>query len=543
MSRRTLIVFAGLLALTAARWFAAASLELSPDETYYSLWADNLDWAYYSKGPGVAVAIRAGMELFGRSEFAVRFFAPLLGLGSSIVLFLFARRLYGETAAVFTVALLNLLPLFNAGSLLMTIDPLSIFFWLSALALLYLALERQQGGVWLWAGAGLAMGLGWLSKYTNGLQLLSLVLVFVLFPRYRRHLKSAGPYVLLAVFALCAAPTVWWNARFGWATALHVWDRGGLTRGGGWNPAEILEFTGAHAGVYSPLVFGVFVWAFYKGLREAAVHYRARYIMCFAAPIIVLYFLISIKEAGEANWTAPGFATLGIYAGALWAGRMERRGWKSFTIAAAIIAAILSALAVNTDSVRLALRVAQSGAAHGEGLIWPYRRDPSGRLRGWRTAAEAFQTLRQQAEERLGEPVFLIANKYGTAAALGFYLPDRRIEFPGHPPVYMPETQTIENQFAFWGRYDEFTIPEGGRPIERGPDAFNEVAGVNRFIGRSALYVTDDVKPDLQSPKKPGVGRAFEEMEWLADFEVLRHGQPVRRFRVFECRRYKSTDL
>ncbi len=58
-----------------------------------------------------------------------------------------------------------------------------------------------------------------------------------------------------------------------------------------------------------------------------------------------------------------------------------------------------------------------------------------------------------------GEPVFLIGNKYQTASMLSFYLKDPRIEDPGHPPVYIPESQDIQNEFSFWPRYDEFVEP------------------------------------------------------------------------------------
>jgi 4-amino-4-deoxy-L-arabinose transferase-like glycosyltransferase len=42
------------------------------------------------------------------------------------------------------VLILNAIPLFNIGNLLMTIDPLSIFFWMAAMYAFWLALERVQ---------------------------------------------------------------------------------------------------------------------------------------------------------------------------------------------------------------------------------------------------------------------------------------------------------------------------------------------------------------------------------------------------------------
>ena len=57
---RWLLLF--LVILTALRLALGARMEASPDETYYYQWSQRLDWAYYSKGPGVALAIRAGRE-------------------------------------------------------------------------------------------------------------------------------------------------------------------------------------------------------------------------------------------------------------------------------------------------------------------------------------------------------------------------------------------------------------------------------------------------------------------------------------------------
>ena len=83
-------------------------------------------------------------------------------------------------------------------------------------------------------------------------------------------------------------------------------------------------------------------------------------------------------------------------------------------------------------------------------------RDPSDRLRGWRTLAEAVGKVRSDFEKQTGKTVFLIADERDRASELAFYLPDRRVEGPGHPPVYIPESQDMVNQFSFWPRYDEF---------------------------------------------------------------------------------------
>src|SRR4029077_2300288 len=141
--------------------------------------------AYFSKGPGIAFAIRASTAIFGANEFGVRFFSPVLAAGTSLLLFYFARRLFGVTAGLWAVLGLNATPIFNIGAFLMTIDPLSIFFWLAAMFAFWLALEQSPRFSWHWLITGLLIGLGFLCKYTNALELISVVLVLAFAPRLR----------------------------------------------------------------------------------------------------------------------------------------------------------------------------------------------------------------------------------------------------------------------------------------------------------------------------------------------------------------------
>src|SRR5437762_6074863 len=122
-----------IAALTVIRLSMLATTELEFDEAHYWMWSERLAPAYFSKGPGIAFAIRASTAIFGANEFGVRFFSPVLAAGTSLLMFYFARRLFGATAGLWAVLALNVTPIFNLGSFLMTIDPLSIFFWLAAM--------------------------------------------------------------------------------------------------------------------------------------------------------------------------------------------------------------------------------------------------------------------------------------------------------------------------------------------------------------------------------------------------------------------------
>lgn len=526
MNRRFLLLLVFLLALTLLRLVVAAHGTLAPDEAYYTMWSQRMDWSFYSKGPGVAAVIRAGTELFGTNALGVRFFSPLFGLGTSLLVFWLGRRLFDEDAGLWVVLLLNATPIFNAGSVLMTIDPISIFFWAAALTAFWKALERSpRFSIW-WPLAGFCVGLGFLAKYTNAIFLLSVLLVLIADRRHRRELARPGFYCLLAAAAVCTAPVIYWNAANDWVTVSHLRARGALDSAFSIKPFELLEFIGLHFGVYSPLLFGGLIAAVVWAWPLASRRFEFFFLLAFGLPLVALYMLLSLKETGEANWTAPAFVSLGVLAAGMWTRRVRRSGGaRKYAGAAFAVAVAMSLLLLNTDIVRQA------------GIPWPYDKDPSGRLRGWKTAAAEVQRVRDELEAVAGDSVFLIGDTYGTSAELSFYLPDPRVEGPGHPPVYIPESQSIENQFSFWPRYDEFLLD--GQPVEPNP-YFTEQRGVNPFLGRTALYITTD--PERSLPPS-SIRDGFDSHEMIALIEVRRHGQIARTLRIFLCRDYHTQPL
>lgn len=570
---RKLIVF--LLILTGLRLFLGSQMEVLPDEAYYYQWSQRLDWAYYSKGPGVATAIRAGTALFGASELGVRFLSPWLALGSSLLIFGIARRLYGQSVATWAVLMMNLTPIFNVGGLVMTIDALSIFFWAAALLAVWMALERSPKFSGYWPLAGALIGLGFLAKYTNAMELLSIVLVLALTPKFRREFARPGFWVMLGVFALAMIPPLVWNAHHDWITVEHLRARGGLDSKFGIHPEELLVFIGMHFGVYSPLIFAGMLGGLWWGWREAKTDFRAKYLLLFALPLLVLYCALSIKHAGEANWTSPAFVSLGILTVAFWHDLAQRHlAARRFAVSALALGMVCSVLLVNTDVVRRL------------GIPWSYDADPGARLRGWQTVAISVNDLRHKLEQESGRPLFLIANKYQTASSLSFYLPEKRIDSPGHPPVYYPESQAIENQYSLWGRYDEMVEPaelarlmlpkvadpllrealatalkefQGFKPGDAAAtearrtlirallavdpalpldEYASEELNVSLFHGRDALFVTDQAR---RPPRAILAG--FEKVELVAQWEEKRRGLPLRLIQVFACHNYRSLSL
>jgi len=586
-SRRLLFLLLGLLTLL--RLVYIGLVELSPDEMYYTMWSQHPDISYYSKGPGIAATIWLSTHLFGVTEHGVRFFSPLLALGTSLLAYFFARRLYDETVAVWMVLTLNVIPMFQVGALIMTIDPLMIFLWMAALYAFWIALEKGPGYNHWWALTGALIGLGFLCKWINAMEILSIVLFLAITRKHRKELGRRGFWVMIAVFVIFTIPPIVWNAQHDWITLHHLTARGGLNKAFHFNPKAFLTFLGGQLGVYSPLIYLGLLASLPWAWKRARNQFKPRFLLCFALPVLALYFFLAVKDPGEPNWTAPGILSLGFLAVAMWRDLAAEKRWaRLYAVAGMAVGFGMAIFALDSDLVREA------------GLALPYELDPSARLRGWKTSAEAVETFRKKFEAESGKPVFLIGNKYQTAASLGFYLHEPRLEGPGHPPVYIPESQNMENEFSFWHRYDEFTelsdvardylksneaSPEAREQLRQAlsaaptnpkdestaaadarrrlvhalltiapqlplDESFVEEQAVSLFAGRNALFITDEHERDPNASASgqdkgapTSIKGGFERVEMVACIDIKRRDLPLRQLRIFACYNYHGRAL
>ena len=515
-----------VLGLAAIRLTLLGTTDLTFDEAHYWMWSERLAPSYFSKGPGVAFAIRASTAIFGATEVGVRFWSPILGAGTSLLLYYFTRRLFNATVGFWVVLVINAIPLFNVGNLVMTIDPLSIFFWMAAMYTFWLALERSPKFSWLWPVTGLLVGLGFLAKFTNALEVVSIVLVLALVPRLRREFKRPGFYLLLLAFALCTLPPVVWNEQNAWITLAHLRSRGSLDHSPGFHPRELLGFLVVHFLFFSPFLFLGLAWAVIANWRRAYQQFKVLFLVWFGLPVFGFYLLMSINKQAAPNWDALAFLSFSVLAAAYWHERISTSpGWRRCAIGALLVGAGMSLLALDTDLLR---------SMH----IGISRRDPADAGRGWKSATGAVEQLRAEQEARLGERLFLIADQRDRASELSFYLRDKRVEGPEHPPVYIVESQDFENQFSFWPRYDQLVEAPSNVPQAEG-EVYTEEGGINPFEGRSALYVQSSRTDELPH----NIRAAFGSTEKVATIEVHRFGAKMREWKVFLCRNYRTLPL
>lgn len=463
-------------------WYAGL-LELSPQEAYYWLWGQRLDWSYYDHPPLAAWTIRALGGLFGDSERAIRSAAALHSGLFSFFFFLAARRLLGANGAVLAVALALLTPLFALGQVVITPDGPLLAMWAAATYFTVRALDEGRGA-WLLA-AGLATGLAALGKYTGWLLAPQIFLALLLDPRGRRMLLSPWPWAGLLLGLAAFSPVVLWNAGHGWASFDFQFGQRAATAA---TPSVVrsLRFVGLQLLVASPIL-AVALWAAAFGALWHLRDRTFRLAALFSVPSLALFAAVSPFTWVKGNWPAVTWPGAMIAAVAFWqAGSAPR--W--------LVRSGLGLAALFTAYLHLAPVV--------PALPFPARDDTT---RGWRALAARVQAER----ERIGPDAFVVGCYYKPAALLHYYL-------PGRPTTSSSEALGGNGlQFRFW------TDP-----------ALRE--------GREGIVVRDDRDGAHWCPALASACRPLEE---LPSLEVERQGmwdlggrlgRKVATFRLWRCR-------
>ena len=214
-SARTLVV-AAVAYVLALRLVYAATVELLPEEAYYWNYSRHLDIGYLDHPPMVAWLIRLGTFVFGQSQFGVRIGAIGCAIVASIFIYRLTRNLFGEASALAALVLTQTLPFFFLSGFLMTPDAPLTAAWAAALYFLERALIAGRAGAW-W-GAGFALGIGFISKYSIGL-LVPVTLLFMIWDhKSHRWWRRWEPYAAAALALAIFSPVIIWNAQHDWAS-------------------------------------------------------------------------------------------------------------------------------------------------------------------------------------------------------------------------------------------------------------------------------------------------------------------------------------
>jgi dolichol-phosphate mannosyltransferase len=289
-------------------------VELMPQEAYYWNYAQHLDIGYLDHPPLVAWLIAASFAL-GGGEFFVRLPAVLASGVMIAYVFGFARDLAGAGNALRSALLASTLPFFFTVGVLMTPDAPLAAAWAAALYYLQRALLGGKPAAWL--GAGAAIGIGMLSKYTMVLVPLAALAFVVVDARSRRVLLSPWAWGGALVALLLFSPVIAWNIRHDWASFAFQGSR----RLAGQQPQFSLhEFIGFIVVLLTPLGL-MALWRLVRrpGAQASAsplpalaaddsaafVGRQRLFVLVFTLVPLAVLAVASLKAETKIHWTGP----------------------------------------------------------------------------------------------------------------------------------------------------------------------------------------------------------------------------------------------
>lgn len=476
----------------------AGKIELSEDEAYQWLWSKHLDLSYFSKPPLIAYTQFLGTHLWGDSEVGVRFFSPVLAAITSLLIVRFLAREVNGWVACMSAVIATATPLLMVGATLMTIDCLSVCFWVAAVICGWTAIQKDSTRAWLWTG--LWMGLGFLSKYTALFQWLSWAVFFILWPKARGQLRRPGPYLALGINALACLPVLAWNAQHHWITMTHLANRGGLDKG--WQPTLrfFWDFITAEMLLLNPVFLLGTVWAAIAMWKRPLSRDRLSvYLFSMGAPLFLFYFCYTLRARVQPNWIAPSvlplFCLMLVYWDARWReGLTQLRHYLMGALAFGWM------VVVPLHDTRL--------IAKATGYALPVRLDPLTRVLGWKETANVINRERLNLQSE-GIPAFIIAAHYGTTSLLSFYIPEAHEGVPDKPLVYFESSEHPKNQFYFWPGYE-------------------------KRKGQNAIYVAPVDRSAIKAP--PRLEKEFASVTDLGTRDIVYRDRVLHRVQLFACR-------
>lgn len=434
-----------LLLLTVLRAAWVVTHEVAPTEAYYWMCSHRLAAGFFDGPAGTAFLVRA----FGDNFEIARLFWPVLGFFCSCTAWLTVRKIYDVTVAGWSVVFLNVLPVFNISSV--EVGPLMPAL-VSVFAGLVFARVAWDGRCVAWAGAGLFFGVALLFRYEAVLVPAGLAAGALFNPRHRTPADLLGLLVMAACCVLALLPALLWNAALEWIPiAGGTWKTAWEFR---WIPfrKSLVDFAMAFS---VPVVLAVLLGLWFL-IRDTRQHGRAAFILasCGFAWAWAIYVMLRGGDAVAAGWF--GIIPLAAFA--------------------------ISSMRKSPLAFPLGSFVATVALLTGGYVLW------SGGRISWKAVADQVRDAARDMPAAEGGG-FLIAEGANQAAVLGYLLPGEG----KYPPVFVPESPDLSNQFGLWPSYADFV--ESDRVVD---EYFQEQKGVNPFVGRNAIFVGHDLPQTIK---------------------------------------------
>jgi hypothetical protein len=295
---------------TLIRLVVSSSFGLGVDEAHYFLYAKYLDLSYVDHPPLVGWFHAPIYYFFGTSEFLVRLPAIVLFAFTTYLLYHFMLALSGSHPIALLGALaLNSSFLFNALSFMLLPD--SFLYPLMLLLIFTIKKLEDTAEPKYFIFLGLFLGLSGLAKYTAILFVPPLVAYFILKRRY--DLLFSKQMILAAIIALLmVSPVLIWNLQHDFASFRY--QTGHVLGSSSLDFKTFFISLGAQFGSYSPFLFLIAFYGFYKSFKDPNDWVRLG--LLYGGTILTFFLYTSLYETALPHWNSPFyliFIPIGVY--------------------------------------------------------------------------------------------------------------------------------------------------------------------------------------------------------------------------------------
>jgi 4-amino-4-deoxy-L-arabinose transferase-like glycosyltransferase len=423
-TRRLLWLLAGVAVFRLLYLCGGIDFQLAGDEAYYWDWGRRPDWGYFSKPPLIGW-LMALIRQVSTEWWAIRVASILLGTLGLGALYLLGREVVNARAGFLAVLLMLLSPANVALNIGFTIDAPLLPCWTLALWLFWRA-AQQPANAGRWLLLTLVVGLGTLAKQMMLVFPLLMLVCTVSIPQWRGLLRRPGLWLSI-VGSLCfMLPPLWWNAQHGWVTAKHTGEHF-MSEARGFSDwlSDVLLYPTLQAAFHSPVSWVLMLGALWLAWKQwPALSVAQRYLWLCAAPALLLFQLLSLRQHVNENWPAVFYVSAAVLAAAMQPLHWLRRGYA----VGAVFTLLMYALA---PTIRA--------------LGWTGRedRDPFIAMRGWQTAAGPLSDMLAAVPHPERTFVVVLDHRHN-ASQMAFFLRQK-------PMVYRwNRDDLVESQYEVW---------------------------------------------------------------------------------------------
>ncbi|MCJ7764711.1 MAG: glycosyltransferase family 39 protein, partial [Thiovulaceae bacterium] len=269
------------------------------DETYYWLWSKKLDLSYFDHPPMVAYLIKL-TTLFSDEPMFVRLSAALLVSATAYFLYMLAKKIFDEKAAVYTFYIFLSSILVLAASTVIAPDIPLMFFWALTLYSAYLYLEEDNKRYALLTG--LAAGAMLLSKYTGVLPLFTLFVYILLYKR--AVFRDKYFYGAIALAVIVFSPVLYWNYLHDFISFTFQFEHG-VAEEMVFQAEDFFSFLGLQVVLFHPLYLLPLLYFILRDKERFARH-KVYLLLPFLFVLLFFGYNAAFKSA-NAQWAAGAY--------------------------------------------------------------------------------------------------------------------------------------------------------------------------------------------------------------------------------------------